>query len=78
MTPNLTEKIAALIDAGMTQALIEDKTGIPQYRVSRLGSGATKNPRWSDAELIDKLHNLVVTQGRDWSDIDSIKQTEEV
>ena len=75
MTPMLIEKINALIDAGMTQALIEEQTDIPQYRVSRLGSGATKNPRWSDVEQIDKLYKRVVIHGQHWNDFK--QQTEE-
>ena len=75
MTPKLIEKINALISAGMTQAMIEEQTGIPQYRVSRLGSGATKNPRWSDVEKINSLYDHVITQGQHWNDFK--QQTEE-
>ena len=76
MTPKLIEKINALINAGMTQALIEEQTDIPQYRVSRLGSGVTKNPRWSDVEQIDKLYKHVVIHGQHWSEFKQ-QQTEE-
>ena len=70
-----SHQISELIEAGMTQELIADKAKIYQSKVSRLATGKTKNPRWSDVEAIKKLHLFVVIENQDWVDFDLEKLT---
>lgn len=71
-----SQQISELIGAGMTQELIADKAEIYQSKVSRLFTGKTKNPRWSDVEAIKKLHLFVIVEKKDWADFDIEKTTQ--
>lgn len=64
----VSQQISELIKQGMTQETIADKASIYQSKVSRLATGTTKNPRWSDVEAIDKLHQFVVIEKNKWED----------
>ncbi len=55
-------KIEALIGAGMTQLTISAATGIDQSKISRIASGAIKNPRWDDAEALNVLYAQTINK----------------
>lgn len=66
----VSQQISELIEQGMTQETIADKANTYQSKVSRLATGTTKNPRWSDVEAIDKLHQFVIIENNKWEDFD--------
>lgn len=63
---HVSQQIIELIKKGMTQELIADKANIYQSKVSRLSTGKTKNPRWSDVQAIHELHQFVVVENSHW------------
>lgn len=67
---NVSQQISELIESGMTQELIAEKSKRKQYTVSRLATKATKHPRFDDAKAIDDLHKFVVIDGNHWDDYD--------
>lgn len=62
----VSQQIIELVEKGMTQELIADKTNIYQSKVSRLATGKTKNPRWSDVQAIQDLYQFVVAENNHW------------
>lgn len=63
---HVSQQITELVEKGMTQELIADKANIYQSKVSRLSTGKTKNPRWSDVQAIQNLHQFVVAENNHW------------
>lgn len=57
-------KIKYLIKTGMTQLSIAEETGLDQSKISRISSGAIKNPRWDDSEVIDQLYAKKIDESR--------------
>ena len=68
---NVSEQIKSLISQGMTQELIEEKSKVKQYTISRLLTKTTKNPRYVDVKAIGDLYDFVVVDGKHWSIYDS-------
>ncbi|WP_165525617.1 helix-turn-helix domain-containing protein [Psychrobacter pygoscelis] len=46
----------------MTQLTISAATGIDQSKISRIASGAIKNPRWDDAEALNVLYAQTINK----------------
>lgn len=67
---DVSQKIEELVAAGMSQALIKEKTGLTESKVSRLKNGVTKNPRFTDATVIYRLHHFVVVSKCDWANFE--------
>lgn len=63
---SVSQQISELIERGMTQELIRDKSAVNQWTVSRLATGATKEPKYKDAKAIDELYQFVVVEGNHW------------
>lgn len=63
---HVSQQIFELVEKGMTQELIADKANIHQSKVSRLSTGKTKNPRWSDVQAIRDLYQFVITENNHW------------
>lgn len=63
---HVSQQIFELVEKGMTQELIADKANIYQSKVSRLSTGKTKNPRWSDVQAIQGLYQFVITENNHW------------
>mgnify|MGYP003602729851 CR=1 FL=1 len=63
---HVSQQILELVEKGMTQELIADKANIYQSKVSRLCTGKTKNPRWSDVQAIHDLYQFVISENNHW------------
>lgn len=63
---SVAQKIKELIELGMTQEAIAEHSGIYQSKVSRLATGATKHPRYSDVKAIEGLYEWVAVEGCHW------------
>ena len=68
---NVSQQISELIESGMTQELIRDKSKVNQWTISRLATGATKEPKHKDAKAIDELYHFVVLNGNHWDNYEA-------
>lgn len=75
---SISEQIKELVDAGMTQIKIQEKTNLTQSKISRLASGATKRPSWDDGMVIKNLHQFVVLENNHWDEYEINEVTDEM
>lgn len=67
-----------LIDAGVTQSVIVEKTKLDQSVISRIGNGKIKNPSWGYAEQINRLYQHVVVAGEPLESYNNTNQQQEL